>query len=84
MMGMRSQLENLSKDELIDEFLSVRNDINSKFSELNDRSNDFEVKYEMVNSNLSISRCINELLLERINQLKLNKLKNAQYNKRNS
>ena len=81
---MRSQLENLSKDELIDEFLSVRNDINSKFSELNDRSNDFEVKYEMVNSNLSISRCINELLLERINQLKLNKLKNAQYNKRNS
>ena len=81
---MRSQLENLSKDELIDEFLSVRNDINSKFSELNDRSNDFEVKYEMVNSNLSISRCIDELLLERINQLKLNKLKNAQYNKRNS
>lgn len=81
---MRTQLENLSKDELIDEFLSVRNDINSKFSELNDRSNDFEVKYEMVNSNLSISRCINELLLERINQLKLNKLKNAQYNKRNS
>ena len=84
MVGMRSQLENLSKDELIDEFLSLRNDINSKFSELNDRSNDFEVKYEMVNSNLSISRCINELLLERINQLKLNKLKNAQYNKRNS
>ena len=84
LVGMRTQLENLSKDELIDEFLSVRNDINSKFSELNDRSNDFEVKYEMVNSNLSISRCINELLLERINQLKLNKLKNAQYNKRNS
>ena len=84
MVGMRSQLENLSKDELIDEFLSLRNDINSKFSELNDRSNDFEVKYEMVNSNLSISRCINELLLERINELKLNELKNAQYNKRNS
>ena len=59
MMGMRSQLENLSKDELIDEILSLKsfkNGINSKFSELNDRFNDFEVKYERVNSNLSISR----------------------------
>ena len=48
MMGMRSQLENLSKDELIDEILSLKsfkNGINLKFSELNDRFNDFEVKY---------------------------------------
>ena len=87
MMGMRSQLENLSKDELIDEILSLKsfkNGINLKFSELNDRFNDFEVKYEMVNSNLSISRCCNEPLLERINQLELNKLKNIKCNKRNS
>ena len=59
MVRTRSQLENLSKDELIDEVLSLenfKNDINVKFSELNDRFNNFEVKYEMVNSNLSIAR----------------------------
>ena len=36
----------------------------------------------MVNSNLSISRRCNELLLERITQLKRNNLNNAQYNRR--
>ena len=44
MVRTRSQLENLSKDELIDEILSLenfKNDINAKFSELNDRFKDF-------------------------------------------
>ena len=85
MVRTRSQLENLSKDELIDEVPSLenfKNDINRKFSELNDRFNDFESKYEMVNSNLSISRRCNDLLLERITQLERNNLNNAQYNRR--
>ena len=85
MVRTRSQLENLSKDELIDEVLSLenfKNDINVKFSELNDRFNDFEAKYEMVNSNLSITRCCNDLLLERITQLEHNNLNNAQYTRR--
>ena len=58
MVRTRNQLENLSKDDLIDEVLSLenfKNDINVKFSELNDRFNDFEAKYEMVNSNLPIT-----------------------------
>ena len=58
MVRTRNQLENLSKDELIDEVLSLenfKNDINMKFSELNDRFNNFESKYEMVNSNLYLS-----------------------------
>ena len=45
MVRTRSQLENLSKDKLIDEVLSFenfKNDINAKFSELNDRFNDFQ------------------------------------------
>ena len=66
MVQTRSQFENLSKDRLFDEVLRLenfKNDINSKFSELNDRFNDLEAKYEMVNSNLSISRRCNELLL---------------------
>ena len=72
MVRTRSQLENLSKDELIDEVLSLenfKNDINLKFSELNDCFNDFEAKYEMVISNLSITRHCDDLLLERITQL---------------
>ena len=77
MVGTRSQLENLSKDELIDEVLSLenfKNDINVKFSELNDRFNDFEAKYEMFNSNLSITRRCNDLLIERLSQLERNNL----------
>ena len=55
MAQTRSQLENLSKDELIDEVLSLenfKNDINVKFSKLNDCFNDFEAKCKMVNCNL--------------------------------
>ena len=84
-MVRTSQLENLSKDELFDEVLSLenfKNGINVKFSELNDRFNDFEAKYEMVNSNLSITRCCNDLLFEHITQLERNNLNNAQYNRR--
>ena len=85
MVQTRSQLENLSKDELIDEPLSLenfKNDINAKFSELNNHFNDFQAKYEIVNSNLSSSRRCNELLLERTTQLERNNLNNAQYKRR--
>ena len=78
-------MENLSKDELIDEVLSLENfnnDINVKFSKLNDRFNDFEAKYEMINSNLLITRRCNDLLLERKTQLERNNLNNAQYTRR--
>ena len=61
---------------------NFKNDINVKFSELNDRFNNFQAKHEMVNSNLSISRCCNKLLLECITQLECNNLNNAQYNRR--
>ena len=49
MVRTRTQLENLSKDELTDEVLileNFKNDINVKFSELNDRFNDFQAKYQ--------------------------------------
>ena len=69
MVRTGSQLENLSKGKLIHEVLSLenlKNDIDATLSELNDLFNDFQVKYEIVKSNLSISRSCNELLLERI------------------
>ena len=52
------------------------------FSELNDWINDFKAKYEIVNSNLSISRRCNELLLECMTQLEYNNQNNTQYNRR--
>ena len=85
MVWTGSQLENLSKDELIDEVLGLenfKNDINVKFFELNDRFNDFEAKYKMVNSNLSITRRYNDLLLVCVTQLECNNLNNAQYTRR--
>ena len=74
----------MAKEELTDEVLSLesfKNDINAKFSELNDCFNNFQAKYEIVNSNLSISRHCNELLLEHITQLERNNLSNTQYNR---
>ena len=87
MVRTRSHLENLSKDELIDEVLSLenfKNDINTKLSELNDRFNNFQAKYEIVNSNLSISRRCDEFLIERMTQLERNNLNNDQYNRRDT
>ena len=74
MVRTTSQLENLSTDELVDKVLSLeyfKNGINVRFPQLSNRFNDFEVKYEMVNSNLSITRCCNDFLLE-CNDLLLN------------
>ena len=51
MVQTRSELENLSKDELIDEVLSLekfKSDIKMKFFELNDRCNEFEAKFKLV------------------------------------
>ena len=78
-------MENLSKDELIDEVFSLKhfkNNISVKFSELNDCFNDFKAKYEMVNCNHSITRRCNDLLLERITQLESNNLNNTHYTRR--
>lgn len=53
----RNQLENMLKDQLVDKVRSLvnfKNEINSKFSELNDHFNDFDATCKMGNSNLSV------------------------------
>lgn len=73
------QLENMSKDELIKEFLNLeifKDDMDSRL--FVDHLNDFTSKHEMVNSALSISKRCNELLLERIIPLERNNINNAQ------
>ena len=83
MVRTRSQLENLSKEELIDELISVE-DISSKLSDLTSRFDDFLRRYEVLSSELTISKNCNRLLGERIVQLERNAVNNAQYHHRES
>ena len=81
MVRTRSQLENLSKEELIEELITV-DDITSKISDLANRFNDFLRRFEVVSSELAISRNCNRLLTERVVQLERNAVTNAQYHRR--
>ena len=83
MVRTRSQLENLSKKELIEELISVE-DISSKLSDLTNRFDDFLRRYEILNSELTVNKNCNSLLTERIVQLERNAASNAQYDRRES
>ena len=83
MVRARSQLENLSKEELTDELISVE-DIYSKVSDLTSCFGDFVRRYEILNSELTVSKNCNRLLTERIAQLERNVISNAQYHRRES
>ena len=61
MVQTRSQLESLSKEELIEELNSVEN-ISSKLIDLTSRSDDFMRRYEILNSELTVSKNCNSLL----------------------
>ena len=77
MVRTRSQLENLSKEELIDELISVE-DIPSKLSDLTSRFDDFLRRYEILNSELTVRKNCNRVQFER------NAVSNAQYHRRES
>ena len=83
MVQTRSQLENLSKEELIDELISVEN-ISSKLSDLTSRFDDSLRQYENLNSELAVSKNCNHLLTERIVRLERNVISNAEYHCRES
>ena len=63
MARTRRQLENLSKEELIEELITV-DVIASKISELTNRFDDFLKRFEVVSSDLAITRNCNRLLTE--------------------
>ena len=73
-----SQLENLLKEELIEELISVE-DIFSKLFDLTSHSDDFLRQNEILSSELSISKNCNHFLTERIVQLERNAVNNVQY-----
>ena len=83
MVRTRSQLENLSKEELTEELITV-DDISSKLSDLSNRFDDFLRRFEVVSSDLAITRNCNRLLTERVVQLERNALTNAQHHRRES
>ena len=78
MVRTRNQLENLLKEELIEKLITV-NDITSKISDLTNQFDDFLRRFEVVSSDLAITRNCNRLLTERVVQLERNVVTNAQY-----
>ena len=83
MVRKRSHLEHLSKDELIEEFMSIA-DISFKLANLTTRFNTFSRRFEILSSELAVSKNCNRLLSERIIQLERNAANNAQYHRRES
>ena len=81
MVRTRSQLEHLSKDKLIDELMSIE-DISSKLVNLTTRFDNFTRRFEILSSELAVSKNCNRLLSEPIIQLERNAVNNAQYYRR--
>ena len=76
-------MENLSKEELIEEPITV-DDITSKISHLTNRFDDTLRRFEVVSLDLAITKNCNRLLTERVVQLERNAVTNAQYHLRES
>ena len=77
MVRTRGQLENLSKEELIEELINIE-DI-SKLYYLTSHFNDFLRRYEICFSELTVSKNCNRLLSERTVQSERNAINNFQY-----
>ena len=74
----RSQLENLLKEELMDELIIVE-DSSSKLSDLTSCVDNFLRWYEILNSELTVSKNCNCLLTERIVRWERKAVSNSQY-----
>ena len=81
MVLTRSQYENMSEEELIQELTNINssfvNDINAKLTDLSDRLNEFTTKYDRVYSELQQCKSYNSHLLTRIIQLERNAVTNS-------
>ena len=80
MLRTRIQLENLSKEELIEELITV-DDITSTISDLTHRFKYFLRRFEVVSSDLAMTRNFNRLLTERVLQLERNAVTNSRYHR---
>ena len=78
MVLTRAQLDSLSKEELVEEFLKFSN-ITDQLQSLTKQFDDFIEKYNIFHSELLVSKNCNSLLLNCIVNLDSNALNNAQY-----
>ena len=81
MVFTRSQIENLSREELIEELVKL-SDITDRLKDLTDKFDNFSKKYEELKSDLVVTKKCNSLLYSRIVQLEKNAVSNAQYHRR--
>ena len=86
MVLTRSQYEDMSKKELIQELTNINssfvNDINAKVTDLSEKFNEFTSKYGKVYSELQQCKSFNSHLITRIIQLERNAVTNSQYSRR--
>ena len=61
MVFTRSQIENLTREELIEELLQI-SDVSCQLKALNDRFDTFAAKHEELKSDLLIAKSCNTLL----------------------
>ena len=78
MVLTRSQIENLTREELTEELLQI-SDVSCQLKALNDRFDIFAAKHEKLKSDLLITNNCNTLLHQRIIQLERSAVNNAQY-----
>ena len=85
MILTRSQYENISKEELIQELTNINssfvNDINAKLTDLSDRVNKFTSKYGKFYSELQQCKSYNSHLCTRIIQMERNTVTSSQYSR---
>ena len=81
MVLTRSQYENMSKEELIEQLVS-HNEVAAKLSELSKILDEFSDKYETLHSELKITQNYSSFFLERVYHLECNAVSNSQYHRR--
>ena len=82
----RSQYENMTKEELIQELTDLNssfvNDINAKLTDFLEKFDELTLKYDKVYSKMQQRKSFNSHLLLRIIQLERNAVANSQYSRR--
>ena len=83
MVPTRNRIENLTRQELIEELLQI-SDISCQLKALNGRFDTFTGEHEELQSDWLITKNFNTLIHQRIVQLDRNVVSNAQYHGRKS
>ena len=81
MVFTRSQIEHLSREELIEELVTF-SDITDRLKELTNKFDNFSKKYKELKSDLVVNRICNSLLYSSILQIEKNAVINIQYHSR--